>query len=64
MKKLTVKVISSRATYWYAGAEGETYDVYRFGSTYVVASDYDEERGSGHPLPWRHLRPEDVEIIE
>ena len=59
MTKLTAKVINPKATYWYAGLEGETFEVYRFGSTYVLAEDYDR----GPDVTWRHLVASDVEIV-
>jgi hypothetical protein len=58
MKRLTVEIISSKATYWYALRVGQTFDVYRWADGYVVAEDLEQEA-----KVWRHFAAEDVRII-
>jgi hypothetical protein len=60
MTKLTAKILkANEPTYWYAGMEGETFDVYRFGSSYVLAEDYDR----GPEVIWRHIDDDDCEVV-
>lgn len=57
---IRVRIVKvGRPTYWYAGLEGREFDCYRRGSSFVLVEDYD-----GDPrVPWRHVGPEDCEIV-
>src|SRR5690606_25388055 len=45
----------------YSNHVGETFDVVRYGSDYVLAEDYG--RGQTSDAPWRHIRTGDAEIV-
>jgi hypothetical protein len=60
MTEFTIKILkANEPTYWYAGMEGKTFDVYRFGSSYVLAEDYDR----GPEAIWRHIDEDDCEVV-
>lgn len=56
----TVEIINCDSEHvWYYGMEGETFDVLKWGSGYVLQEDY----SGGESNMWRHIYPEDCKIV-
>jgi hypothetical protein len=61
MEVKTVLIVNAKAPpCWYAGLEGEVFEVYKGRQNYILKEDVDR----GHSAMWRHMDFDDCEEID